>query len=71
MWTIGNLLPDIAALSKNADEPFTADSQSMIVRGRNVGDEHFDAGQNLLFADLDVTAIAPVVKEESRDFDRY
>jgi|SoiMethySBSTD1v2_1073268.scaffolds.fasta_scaffold01409_2 cardiolipin synthase C len=43
----------------------------MIVRGRNVGDEHFDAGQNLLFADLDVTAIAPVVKEESRDFDRY
>jgi cardiolipin synthase C len=55
------------------NKSFTADSQATIVGGRNVGDEYFDAvtGDALLFADLDVLTIGPVVRDVSADFDRY
>jgi putative cardiolipin synthase len=53
------------------NKSFTVDNQSTIIGGRNVGDEYFDAGQDLLFVDLDVMAIGPVVNEVSQDFDRY
>ncbi len=54
------------------NKSFTADDQATIVGGRNVGNEYFDAGDGgLLFADLDVLTIGPVVREVSRDFDRY
>jgi putative cardiolipin synthase len=50
---------------------FIADNQAAIVGGRNVGDEYFDAGSPVGFADLDVVAVGPVVKEASNEFDRY
>lgn len=54
------------------NKSFTADSQATVIGGRNVGDEYFEvAGQDLLFVDLDVLAIGPVVKDVSHDFDRY
>lgn len=53
------------------NKSFTADNQATIVGGRNVGDEYFGAGEDVLFADLDVLAIGPVVREVSEDFDRY
>jgi putative cardiolipin synthase len=53
------------------NKSFTADSQATIVGGRNVGDEYFGAADEVLFADLDVMAIGPVVAEVSKDFDRY
>ena len=53
------------------NKSFTADNQATIVGGRNVGDEYFSAGQNLQFVDLDVIAIGDVVRQVSRDFDRY
>jgi cardiolipin synthase C len=53
------------------NKSFTADDQATIVGGRNVGDEYFGATSGVLFADLDVLAIGPVVKEVSSDFDRY
>ncbi|MCQ4324230.1 hypothetical protein CXK94_15285 [Stutzerimonas stutzeri] len=53
------------------NKSFTADSQATIVGGRNVGDEYFAAGEGVLFADLDVLAVGPVVEDVSRDFDRY
>ncbi|HEU4799132.1 MAG TPA: phospholipase D family protein [Gemmatimonadales bacterium] len=55
------------------NKSFTADNQATIIGGRNVGDEYFGAGdaEGMLFADLDVLAIGPVVYEVSRDFDRY
>jgi putative cardiolipin synthase len=53
------------------NKSFTADSQATIVGGRNVGDEYFGAADDVLFADLDVMAIGPVVTEVSKDFDRY
>jgi putative cardiolipin synthase len=53
------------------NKSFTADNQATIVGGRNVGDEYFDAAEGLVFVDLDVLAVGPVVKEVSADFDRY
>ncbi len=53
------------------NKSFTADNQATIVGGRNVGDEYFGATDGVLFIDLDVLAIGPVVPEVSQDFDRY
>ena len=49
---------------------FMADAQVTIAGGRNVGDEYFDAKHDVMFVDLDVVAIGPVVDEVSGDFDR-
>ena len=54
------------------NKSFTADNQVAIVGGRNIGDEYFAANQaGPLFADLDIMAIGPVVREVSNQFDRY
>ena len=53
------------------NKSFTADNQATIVGGRNVGDEYFGATDGVLFSDLDVLAVGPVVSEVSQDFDRY
>ena len=53
------------------NKSFTADNQASIVGGRNVGDEYFGATDGVLFSDVDVLAIGPIVPEVSQDFDRY
>lgn len=53
------------------NKSFTADNQATIIGGRNIGDEYFGATEGVLFADLDVLSIGPVVEEVSNDFDRY
>jgi putative cardiolipin synthase len=53
------------------NKSFTADNQATIIGGRNVGDAYFGATEGLLFVDLDVVAVGPVVTDVSRDFDRY
>ncbi|MEE4237201.1 MAG: phospholipase D family protein [Anderseniella sp.] len=53
------------------NKSFTADNQVTIVGGRNVGNEYFGAGEGVLFADLDVIAVGPVVREVSTAFDEY
>jgi len=53
------------------NKSFTADNQAAIVGGRNVGDEYFGATNGVLFADLDVLAIGPIVSDVATDFDRY
>ena len=53
------------------NKSFTADNQTTIIGGRNVGDEYFGTADGLMFADLDVMAVGPVVTEVSKDFDRY
>jgi putative cardiolipin synthase len=47
------------------------DNQATIVGGRNIGDEYFNAGTGVGFADLDVLAVGPVVREVSNVFDLY
>ncbi len=53
------------------NKSFTVDNQATVVGGRNVGNEYFGAEAEALFVDLDLLAVGPVVREVSRDFDRY
>ena len=53
------------------NKSFSADGQASIVGGRNVGDEYFGATDGVLFSDLDVLVIGPVVQDIEQDFDRY
>lgn len=53
------------------NKSFTADNQATIIGGRNVGDEYFSAGSGMVFADLDVLAVGPVVQDVSENFDDY
>ncbi len=71
-WRGLGYLTDFPRLNRRMhNKSFTVDNQATIVGGRNVGDEYFDAGDGVLFVDLDVLAIGPVVDDVSRDFDRY
>ncbi|PSF08298.1 hypothetical protein C7H09_09045 [Marinobacter fuscus] len=47
------------------------DNQATVIGGRNIGDEYFGATNGVLFNDLDVMAIGPIVPRVSSDFDRY
>ena len=67
-----NYLFDFFRLNRRMhNKSFTADNQATIIGGRNVGDEYFGATDGLLYVDLDVMAVGPVVSEMSKDFDRY
>jgi putative cardiolipin synthase len=66
------LLTDFPRLNRRMhNKSFTADNQVSIVGGRNIGDEYFGAGDDLLFVDLDMMSIGPVVQAISGQFDRY
>ncbi len=65
-------LTDFSRLNRRMhNKSFTADNQATIIGGRNVGDEYFDAGEGMVFEDLDVLAVGPIVGEVAADFDRY
>jgi cardiolipin synthase C len=67
-----NLLSDFTRLNRRMhNKSFTADNQVSIVGGRNIGNEYFGAGPGVGFADLDVIAVGPAVREVSEEFDRY
>jgi cardiolipin synthase C len=68
---IGYVTDFMRANRRMHNKSFTADSQATIIGGRNVGDEYFGATEGVLFADLDVLAVGPVVADVSTDFDRY
>lgn len=69
---IGYLTDFFRANRRMHNKSFTADNQATIIGGRNVGDEYFGAAaEGLLFVDLDVLAVGPVVTDVSHDFDRY
>ncbi len=71
-WRALALVTEFSRLNRRMhNKSFTADNQVTIVGGRNIGDEYFAAGPNVLFVDLDVLAIGPVVGDVSQDFDRY
>jgi putative cardiolipin synthase len=71
-WRTLNFLIDFSRLNRRMhNKSFTADRQVTIVGGRNIGDEYFDAHNEIAFVDLDVLAIGPVVDDVVVDFDRY
>ncbi len=53
------------------NKTLTADNSASIFGGRNIGDEYFDAADDVGFSDLDALAIGPVVGEISAMFDLY
>jgi putative cardiolipin synthase len=53
------------------NKSLTADTQATIVGGRNIGDEYFGAGENVIFADLDVLAVGHIASEVAVAFDLY
>jgi putative cardiolipin synthase len=53
------------------NKSFIADNEVTLIGGRDIGDAYFGATEGVLFADLDVFAIGPVVNDMSSDFDRY
>ena len=65
-------LVDFARLNRRMhNKSYTMDGMVTIVGGRNIGDEYFDATGELLFSDVDVLALGPVVDLVQQDFDRY
>lgn len=71
-WRVLGYLTEFSRLNRRMhNKSFTVDNQATIVGGRNVGDEYFGATGDLLFVDLDVLAVGPIVRDVSRDFDRY
>jgi len=67
-----DLLSDFRRLNRRMhNKSFTADNQVAIVGGRNIGNEYFGAGPGVGFADLDVIAVGPAVREVSDEFDLY
>ena len=53
------------------NKTFIADNASAIIGGRNIGDEYFDARNNLNFVDLDLLTVGPIVNEITASFDDY
>ena len=67
-----NFLTDFTRVNRRMhNKSFTADNQVSIVGGRNIGNEYFGAGGEVGFADLDVIAVGPAVREVSKEFDLY
>ncbi len=50
---------------------FIADGQAVVLGGRNIGDEYFEANPALAFGDLDVMGLGPVAQHASKAFDAY
>jgi len=68
----GEAIADFSRINRRMhNKSFVADNQAAIVGGRNIGDEYFDAGASIGFADLDVLAVGPTVREVAGRFDRY
>ena len=53
------------------NKAFIADNQAVVTGGRNIGDEYFEASGEVMFGDLDVLAIGPVVARSSAVFDAF
>ena len=71
-FRIGDYTHSFARLNRRMhNKSFTADNQVAIVGGRNIGDEYFEAGSAVAFADLDTVVEGAVVHDVSLQFDAY
>ncbi len=53
------------------NKSFVVDRSIAIVGGRNLGDEYFDAAEEMNFRDLDVALFGPAAKDVARSFDCF
>ncbi len=68
----GDFLTDTRRVNHRMhNKSLTVDNQGTVFGGRNIGDEYFNAAEEVAFSDLDVLAIGPVVTEVSQSFDLY
>ena len=71
-FRIGDYATSFARLNRRMhNKSFTVDNQVAIVGGRNIGDEYFEAGTPVAFADLDTIVEGAVVRDVSAQFDAY
>ncbi len=71
-WRSLGYITDFSRLNRRMhNKSLIVDNQIAIIGGRNIGDEYFAAGDGMVFADLDVMTIGPVVTTLSQDFDGY
>lgn len=67
-----SLVADFTRLNHRMhNKAFIADNQVAIVGGRNIANEYLGAGDAVVFADVDVIAVGPVVHDVSNAFDLY
>lgn len=53
------------------NKAFIVDNVVAVIGGRNIGNEYFTAPGDLVFSDLDVMTVGPVVREISSSFDAF
>ncbi|HEX6244115.1 MAG TPA: phospholipase D family protein [Polyangiales bacterium] len=53
------------------NKAWIADNRLALAGGRNLGDEYFQASEQVNFVDLDFAMVGPVVRDVSASFDRY
>lgn len=71
-WRAGDFVLDFGRVNRRMhNKSFTVDNQATVVGGRNIGDEYLGATSGVAFADLDVLAVGPAVREVSSVFDAY
>lgn len=50
---------------------FIADNTAVVVGGRNLGNEYFNAESDTLFVDLDVLGVGPIAEQTTRSFEDF
>jgi cardiolipin synthase C len=66
------MLSDFSRVNRRMhNKAFVADNQRAVLGGRNIGDEYFEAADDVVFGDLDVLTVGPVVREVSKAFDSF
>jgi putative cardiolipin synthase len=67
-----NFVLDFTRLNRRMhNKAFIADNQVAVVGGRNIANEYLGAGNDIVFADLDVLTVGPAVRDVSKEFDLY
>ncbi|WP_169307202.1 phospholipase D family protein [Chitiniphilus eburneus] len=71
-WRAMSSLLDLSRMNQRMhNKALIADHRAIIVGGRNIGDEYFEANEEIDFSDLDVLCIGPVVPQVARSFDLF
>jgi len=67
-----DLVGDFSRINRRMhNKAWIADNVAAVVGGRNIGDEYFQARDDLDYHDLDLLSVGPVVNALSSSFDRY
>lgn len=72
LWRLLELAQRVFSVNHRMhNKAWIADGRVAIVGGRNIGEEYFDAGQDVNFRDLDLLLFGPAVAEAGTVFDQY